>query len=366
MNHHNRRLHLAGKDPIFMQLLEYGWPRVFATFIVVYVIVLLPVVLSWSEGNLINHFLKIDALHDIGYFNQFAILLPFLILFIPYYLNGLEDALISLKDRQVVMITDKEYEDFSDTTNGIFSHYIVTFSPYCIAISIYVVALFSYWLAGHNTWNSPAKGYPFTTAAILSTVPTIILYHLLSGFLFRVAALCLVIRRYLSHNVIIHPLHPDKAGGLSPLNKFSLRITAAGIFIGICCVVGIAASVYQYGLKLIRIENILIIIFYIVGLSIVFFVPLLSARKGMVKAKKRILQLISDRFNIAVSEAMAELEKDKASPKFDVNNIEELTKLYKIADRMPVYPFNIENVLKFSSSVLWPLVLIFLQWIITK
>lgn len=366
MNQRNRKLHLAGKDPIFRQLLEHGWSRVFAAFLALYIIVLLPVVLSWFEGNLVNQSLKIDAIHDGGYFNQFAILLPFLIVFIPYYLNGLEDALLSLKDRQVVRITGAQYKDFSDTANGIFAHYVVTFAPYGIAVSVTAFALFSYWLAGHNTWNSPPNGSPFTTSAILSMIPTFILYHLLSGFVFRVAAICLVIRRYLSYDVMIHPLHPDKSGGLSPLGNFSLRITPAGVFVGICCLVGVAVNIYQYGFELCSMPNILIMLTYIVGLSIVFFVPLLSARKGMVEAKKHTLQLISDRFNIAMSEAMVELGTNKASPGLGVNNIEELTKLYAIADGMPIYPFNLENIVKFSSSILWPILLICIQWMITK
>jgi len=49
--------------------------------------------------------LQIDALSDIGYYDQFLLLLPFFIIFIPYYLKGFAISLNLLIDTGVVTIS---------------------------------------------------------------------------------------------------------------------------------------------------------------------------------------------------------------------------------------------------------------------
>ncbi|HEV7518638.1 MAG TPA: hypothetical protein VGR07_20270, partial [Thermoanaerobaculia bacterium] len=82
----------------------------------------------------------------------------------------------------------------------------------------------------------------------------------------------------------------------------------------------------------------------------------------MKAAKSRVLLLISDRFNAAMAQAVLSLDRPgggETAP--EMVQIDRLTKLYKIANDMPVYPFNRDNVVKFFSSVLWPLLVMIFE-----
>lgn len=360
------KINPAGKDPIFKILLNYGWKLVFYLFIVGYILALLPIIFSIPEKNFFNPGLGIDAFHDLGYHVQFLLLLPFFIIFAPYYLNALEDALKALRNDGIVQINEENYKKFVDYANEKFSHPIITVAPYLISFAVTAIYLKFFLLKDPDYWNSLVGTQGSTLAGFLSVVPSIILYHLIPGFICRVAAIYLVVKRYLSEKVVIHAFHPDRCGGVSPLGSFSLRITIAGIVVGCGCIIGIIADVKLYEYPLFSPIVILTFISYVLGLSIVFFIPLLAARKGMFEAKKNAIKLISDNFNVAMQSAIISMNTEGSNRRINVGYIDDLTKLYEVANGMPVYPFNSRNVVKFLSSVLWPLVLILISWIIGK
>ena len=163
--------------------------------------------------------------------------------------------------------------------------------------------------------------------------------------------------------MIINPLHPDKCGGLSPLGDFSLRITVAGILAGICVVLGVIANIYQHGNRLWSASNYIIVGGYIFGLSVAFFLPLLAARKGMLEAKRHSLQRIGDCCNKELRKAIKALDTSDDQGIKNMEHIEHLQRLYEVANRMPIYPFNTENLVRFASSVVWPLMLMVITWV---
>ncbi len=353
-----------GNDPFLKQILAYGWTRVIVIVAMTYVIVLTPVFLSRQAGNFINPMLKIDALHDIGYWNQFALLLPFFIIFLRLYLNALQNALIAVKKLGVITMKENEFKDFiSYTNNTVFRHKTLALAPITIATGVFFFALNRYWLAGHNTWNSPAPDAPLTVTVILSMVPSFVLYYILATFVFRLGAIYFVVKKFMSAKTTIHALHPDGAGGLSPLGNFSLKITFAGVLVGLCVLVGVWANVSQsqYGLAIFSAPNIVMVIGYIIGLMVAFFIPLLAARNAMTRAKDKTLYHISDHFNIAMHEAVEALKSPDGLKKEQLEQLQRLTALYDTAQRMPVYPFNAGNVIKFATSVLWPVVTMLLK-----
>lgn len=356
----------GGKGPLFRYIFIKSWKHVVCFVIVSLVLTFVPIIISLFDHTFINFKLDVDAAHDIGYYNQFALLLPFIIVFAKYYLNGLEPALLDLKKRNIVKISDKQYAVFCDQANRVFSDKYVTYTPFVVALVIYFFALKVYWFAGHNHWNSPSNGFCLNLSAWFSTIPTLLLYYFLTGFVIRIASVYKIIKLYLSFNVTIQPLHPDKAGGLSPLGEFSLRISLAGVFTGIICMIGVFSNYYQYNKNFLYAPNVVMILSYIIALSIVFFVPLFAARKGMKSAKEKTLLMISDKFNVAMSETMKKFNSHSNIENFNLDKIEDLEKLYTIASRMPVYPFNCINIVKFSSSVIWPLMTIIIKWLIDK
>lgn len=388
MKESDKKINLWGRDPLFKQLLNYGWPRVVIILCFVFLVALIPILLSMLEGNFINSSLKLDSLHDVGYQIQFFILLPFLIFFTPYYLNGLEDAFYRLRQSKVVRMDDSEYAAFVESINRYFKHPLILWSPYVVAAAVTVFGAFTYLLEGRNSWCSLAKGQPIGATTILTAIIVFLLYYLLAGLMFRIAVQCLVIRRFFSsykdpnsnlldsdktsnpspmRKLNINPLHPDKSGGLSPIGDLSLRISVAGIVVGICCLLGIASDRFLQGMALFSAFHIVILSSYFVVLSVVFFVPLFAVRAGMKEARQTHLLLISDHFERAMQHPLNKLLSETAFvDKSDIDHIENLKKLYEIAEKMPIYPFNTEHVTRFFGSVLWPVAVIFIKWLIDR
>lgn len=364
MPNHEFKICVAGKDPVFRLIMENGWKRLSIIIILAYFIGILPIFFSIINGDFVNHTIKIDALHDTGYHNQIFFLFPFIIWFSYYYFYPLEKSLKLIRKRGIVKMTDKEYFIFVKKINNKFKEPVISYFPYLISFMIMIFLAFSYWFAGIGTWNSPQKSRFSNLPTLFTILPAYLLYYMIVAFVFRVAGVYYIVKNFLSHEVKIQPLHPDKCGGLSPLGNFSLRISVAGVIVGISVLFGVFTNIYQYNQNVYSPPNILMFSGYIVGLAIVFFIPLLAANKGMKAAKGRTLQLISDKFNSVMDIAM-KMDNENDSRK-QMEYIQNLEHLYNLAKKMPVYPFNTANIMKFLYSVFWPLILIFLQSYISK
>lgn len=330
------------------------------------VLALIPVLLSIPDGNFRNSSLRIDALSDIGYYDQFLLLLPFFIIFIPYYLKGFAISLNLLIDTGVVTISAEETKKVESYANKLFSHWTITFIPYIIASLFVILDVSIFIFAGENTWNSADGLIDISLIEIINIILVFLLFHLISALFLRIVLTYFVINKFLSNHVNIQPLHPDNCGGLSPLGDFSLRLTKAGIVIGIPVLLGIMSSYYQHDIPIMSLVNILLIAGYISCLSVVFFLPLMGARRSMLAAKMRELKIISDYFQSERKDILSNYNKGESAKNLEISNLEGLMKLYEIAKSMPVFPFNSLNIIRFLSSVLWPLVLILMQYILQK
>jgi hypothetical protein len=360
-----KTIRLAGNDPILREILERGPRRFGLVFSVILIAGIVPLLRSWQDGNFVNPTLHLDAAHDFGYFNQFLLLLPFIVGFTRYYLKGLEPALRTLQERRVVKMSPADFDRFALKANRVFANSLVTWVPYVAGAAVVLFAYFAFVGAGENTWNSPPRNTPLTPVAWMTMLDIFLLYFTLGALVIRIGVIYKIIRLFLSqaNEVVINPLHPDKCGGLSPLGDFSLRITLAGLLAGICVVVGVTTNIYQHGHRFWSAANCIMVIGYVFGLSVVFFLPLLAARRGMLEAKQETLQKIGDHCNEEFRKAINGLNAGE-NPKIEnMEQIEHLNKLYAVADRMPVYPFNTENVVRFASSVVWPILLMGLTWI---
>jgi hypothetical protein len=354
----------AGSDPIMKLALETATRPFLGVFLVVVLVGTVPLALSALEGNFVNPRLTCDGFGDLGWHTSFLILLPFVLLFARYYLNDFGDALERLHATGAVKPSDDGDAAFVAYAQGVFRARALTLLPPLVGLSVAVFAAETFNLAGRNTWNSPPAGSPLSPAALASMVAPFFLYYLLSAYLLRLIAVFFVIRRFLATEVNLQPLHPDKCGGLSPLGQFSLRITKAGVVVGLVCLLGIYSNVYRMGFELFAPVNVLIICAYVFGLAVAFFLPLLPARRAMQRAKSSQLQEISNRFQALLEHNMSVMRQDPQHAELDLRRLEETQKLYDIANAMPVYPFNFENVVRFSGSVLWPILFMGLERLI--
>lgn len=351
----------SGKDPILKFLLNHGQRRVYFFISLTVLFVLLPVIASIFNRDFINEKLEVDAFHDFGYYIRYLLLLPFFIYFFPYYFNGMEKTIKTLIDRNVLIISDTDYYHAIQYSNRLFSHWLVTISPYTVSIVSALVSMFSYTLAGYNNWNSAAELSDISFIDVLSMLPWFPFFYFLAAIILRIGLTYFGFKRFLSGNVDIQPLHPDNCGGLSPLGNFSIRISSAGIGIGIPIVLLLIFDVTTENLSYFSATVIMHIIVYSGSLIVLFFLPLLGARGSMLKAKNNELRTINERYQTERKKMLSSMNSAEVSVNLNVTNLEGLMKLYGFAKSMPVYPFNAVNVIRFLGSILWPVLLMLLQ-----
>ena len=355
-----------GKDFFLRKLTGLGRKWVFVIFIAAYLLASIPILLSIHSGNFNNSNLQIDAIRDIGYYVQFFILLPFFILFFPYYLKGFEKALNALIESGVVTITAEDSKEVEKYSNKLFGHWITTLIPYMMVFLFIIIDISTYILAGKNTWNSASGLKDVSFIEIINIVLIFFLFLLISSLFLRIVLTYFVINKFLTDRVNIQPLNLDNCGGLSPLGDFSLKLTKAGFAIGVPVLIGIISNYYQHAIPLLGLTNILLIGGYMISLSVVFFLPLLGARKSMLTAKKKELKLIGDYLEEKRKNILLNYGKNKSMEFMEISNLEGLMKLYDLAKSMPVFPFNTMNIVRFLGSIIWPLALVVLQLIFGK
>jgi|WetSurMetagenome_2_1015567.scaffolds.fasta_scaffold27719_1 hypothetical protein len=356
----------AGRDFFIKKITSISTRRVLIILYLELLLALIPVLLSIPEGNFRNNSLKIDALRDIGYYDQFLLLLPFFIIFIPHYLKGFSLSLNSLIETGVVTIDAEETNKVELYANNLFKNRFVTAIPYVVASLFVILDVSTFIFAGKNTWNSAKGLIDISLIEIINIILVFFLFHLVAALLVRIVLTYFVIKKFLNNRVDIQPWHPDNSGGLSPLGDFSLKLTTAGIAIGIPVLLGIMSNYYQHDEPIISLVNILLIVGYISCLSVVFFLPLLGARRCMLDAKKKELKKISDCFQSERKNILSNYMNVDSGKRLEISNLEGLMKLYDIAKGMPVFPFNSQNIIRFLSSILWPVVLILIQYILQK
>jgi len=356
----------AGRDFIMKQLLNYKRKRVYVIILVLICISLLPIIASIINGTFINKSLKVDAIWDIGYHVQFLLLLPFFTFFVRKYFEKLEDAILILDKTRVIKMNNLEYNEAVDYSNKLFSHWAITFIPYIISLLMTIFTTTNYIFAGHNTWNSAISLKDVAITDILSILPMLPLFYILPAIILRIILTYFVIKKFLSGQVDIQPLHPDNCGGLSPLGDFSLRNSYVGIGVGIPVVILVLFNIYKTDFPISNIYNIMNISTYIISLTIIFFLPLLGARGSMLLAKNLEKKRISDYYQEEKEIIYLGIDKKLPLKDLELSKLEGLMKLYETAKSMPVYPFDTRNVVRFFFSILWPIILLIIGAIIEK
>ncbi|BAB76913.1 hypothetical protein ACN23B_26140 [Anabaena sp. FACHB-709] len=152
----------------------------------------------------------------------------------------------------------------------------------------------------------------------------------------------------------VNPLHPDRCGGLRSLSDYSLKtaylITLLGFWVSI-----ISYQTITQGSKQDYWYIYFIVILYIFLSLACFFGPLLTAHRGMKKAKEEVLHEIAHQFQIDYSQIHSSLTEDAETLKKRTEKVRELRNFYTMTDEFPIWPFDVQTFRRYLLSVSTPL-----------
>lgn len=160
---------------------------------------------------------------------------------------------------------------------------------------------------------------------------------------------------FVSGTVKVEPLHPDGAGGLSPIGHFSSSLGYVFFVLGLAYSVRI---INQNVIDFSGTDDIVALIGLVIYLLLspfLFFLPLRSARAAMTESKNNLLKEVSGEFDRIFLEIrnLRSQNADEIEPY--LKRYRQIEETRKIIEKFPVWPFNIENIRGFISLVALPI-----------
>jgi hypothetical protein len=209
---------------------------------------------------------------------------------------------------------------------------------------------------GWVPWES-AVGYLnlAPTAAYYRTPFWLLNLYTLLFATFNVVITVITLRRlFRTLSIRILPLHPDKCGGLASISQYTVKVAygliPAGLVISAATVIALRTGTLSKAYPII-----LGIVAYLVLAPLLFFWPLGTAHTAMREAKDAQLLQLAQRFD-DVYKQLDSAFQDEAAFQFGVKKLENLKRLYGIAQEFPVWPLDIGNLRRFFVVVAAPLV----------
>jgi len=98
------------------------------------------------------------------------------------------------------------------------------------------------------------------------------------------------------------------------------------------------------------------LVFYAIAAPIVFFAPLSVAHHAMRRAKHQLLLVIARRFDAEYGDIHTVLNDNLKGLEHRSKVLSELQNLHQTTSAFPVWPFNVENVTRFGTVYVLPLV----------
>lgn len=257
------------------------------------------------------------------------------------------EVLQELEDTKVVSIDDARLKDAAQPFQTK-AHEIVAAVIAGLVTIVYATGL----------KNSQLQWLNYVPAFIVLRSLLVVLPSVFAGVLiiYRLFINAQIFRTILK-DVDLHPLHPDRAGGLSSLGRYSLSTTY------LVAIAGCLGAILEYeAYKSNTLSNAyfahVVILVYLILAPISFFIPLSAAHESMRRAKNKLILQISQQFNqefLTIPETFAKPSNDL---KESVGRIEQLQALHKIAESFPVWPFDIDTIRRFAITISSPILTI--------
>ena len=311
---------------------------------------------------------RIGLLHDYGWWVFQLSSVPASVLFFLWMPQGIYGVLEGLGSSRVIMIPDTQrgaddsFSDFVQRFDRSYSHWIWT--VVCIVSAIAFVAII---VPVHRTYNNWVSSNEFA-------------FWYIEFFWFLLCFIvCLLIircgiaivwfnRLFREFQIDVRVLHPDGAGGLSSLGSFSVKV---GYLIGVDGFAVVVATLTQSYLVTGQFSDltlnpplIIILAAYLLLSPVAFFAPIGSAHSAMKMAKHRFTLQVADQFEADFAKMQSLLRSDSEELEKSIKKVKQLREIHAMSSKFPVWPFNVESIVRFFPSILSPIVLALIPTVI--
>jgi hypothetical protein len=293
-------------------------------------------------------------------FYVFLILGTLGIILVIYFLESIPKTFVELWENRVIQsktnlensveIYNKRLMRLERTINSKKSYIIAVIYP----LVSNVIVLYSSFMT--PVAESPVIMYcdirVFPLSGIMVTVMYIILYFLLTVIAYKAYFSILFLRRLRNDfRIIVRPLHPDRCGGLKPVGNFCIKIDYILLVVGLAIA---AFSIFPHAKEM----NTLIcfaLFLYVFFATFFFFYPLWTVHDSMETQKRSLLNNLNEKLDSVYQETYEEIiARGIDVDERKLNKIEKMDMIYERANKMPVWPFDVGNLIRFLTTIFIP------------
>ena len=326
------------------------------------VIVLIPILFAYIDGNFDNPVLTVDVIGDYANMAFYLIGFPTMLVTAILYANKFPEVLNNLKGNDIINVSENEWNKFKLRANDIYSKWYYTNGPHLIALAVTVSLFFVFRNPMNHIWYSLETDDFVYLGGWAQLIVYYVTFYAFSLSLLNIIATYRILKVLFSSNkLIVQPLHPDKCGGLAPLGALSRTLIYGISLLGIIVALNVHFNYEHFGRELYNPLQISIMLGYLVMAYVIFFLPMHAAHKPMKQAKEEEMRLIHHYIARINKEIKKDFEEFRDIDSDALENFHNAKEMYDITSQMPVYPYNVKTVITFISSVFIPVLLYFLQ-----
>jgi len=359
---------LARGEPILRRLTGSRASPITLGIIYAVAFIFIRAVFAWQSGCLLSQGAMIGFVDDPGLYTNifFAAAIWAAYVWMP---RGIAGVFNGLRDNKIVgepapaIRTAKganyTYRSFLAEMQTMFRRWWWPIIALLVAIVIPLVLVRPGYLRHMQAQDwCPTSDYPNMVLALLWVIVGFYAFAVL--FVQCVLGIYWLNRLFKSFTIDVRPLHPDGAGGLSHLGNFALKLSYLITIVGLLLVQTAVTRHYiahrSFGFSP-ETEIVVGLVVYMVVAPIVFFAPLAAAHRSMREAKKSLLLKIDDRFAAAYNDIQDKLEDENTDLEGELKTFKELQELHDMVRKFPVWPFNADNLRRFGTSWMLPIML---------
>lgn len=190
--------------------------------------------------------------------------------------------------------------------------------------------------------------------------------HLFMSVVWRIVVCSYVLNRtFLTREIRLQPLHPDRCCGLRFIGDFTLLMSGFVIFYPVF--LALLSTFYPQFVSNAVTEAILIYsgaVFYVAIASFVFLFPTYSAHDLMSKERESAMHVLNRRFFRSYEDVFLTLEKESVDEDRLENQIKLLNNIreyYREVRSRAIWPFDLRVVTEFVGIIGVPLLLMFVE-----
>ncbi|TNE49317.1 MAG: hypothetical protein EP343_12440 [Deltaproteobacteria bacterium] len=299
------------------------------------------ILLTLAAGTTYPHSPRVvELLEDTGELVNLGVMVPIGAFLVLHFYHQFTRAIRTLMEDGVLLFSsgNERREFLIELESRLYRPWFALVSAMLsLAVNVWIL------LSLKNHWNSLDQGF----VAIWFRFLSFINYYMVFMMLLKGVATTRAIRWIFKSDIVLQPIHPDRCAGLQPLGAISGSLN---VFL---------ALLTSYITVLVELEGVslahpafLIPVSIFAVLATYLFVAPISAIHHRMKAMRREIQIsLNHEFQKSFQQVHQRLSHRQDIDVGNLQRLDALEKLHTIAARMPVWPIDMETVIKFFAVV---------------